>query len=224
MRNLTICDIQLHPSTVTSSFEQAMVGDVLPHAGDPDQPPETPFVRTLYAAQDQPFPPLYRCVVDSTWVTDAGFFRMGDRIRELGADPGEGRFRLLAGNLPDDKEALHVLRSGKYRTVVMVAIHLPFGQDEHAFEQALSAALKDVVGRLTRVNNIDAAFWTKDDKVVPGNTEYLVAALGDFMEPELSSDTLTPLQVAGGTIVESRAWDRIGTVPGPGPALDPDEE
>jgi len=218
MRNLTICDIQLHPSAVTSAFEQAMTGDVMPHAGDPDQPPATLFVRSLYRAQDEAFPPVYRCVVDSTWVTDAGFFRMRDRVRELGADPGEGRFRLLAGNLPDDQAALDVLRSGRYRTMVMLAVHLPFGQDEQAFEQALRAALKDVVGVRTRVNNIYAAFWTKDDKVVPGNAEYLVAALGDFMEPELSDGTLAPILAAGGAVTESRAWALSGTVPGPDPA------
>jgi hypothetical protein len=221
MRNLTICDIRLHPSTVVSTFEEAMAGDVMLHAGDPDQPPATLFVRSLYRGPDEAFPPVYRCVVDSTWVTDAGFFRMRDRVRDLGADPGEGRFRPLAGNLPDDQAALDVLRSGRYRTMVMLVIHLPFGQDEQAFEKALLAALKDVVGRRTRVNNIYAAFWTKDDEVVSGNTEYLVAALGDFMEPELSDDTLAPIRAAGGDVVQSRAWLLIGTVPGPDPVLNP---
>jgi len=224
MRNLTICDIQVHPSAVASAFEQVMTGDVMPHAGDPDQPPGTLFVRSLYRAQDEAFPPAYRCIVDSTWVTDTGFFRMRDRVSELGADPGEGRFRLLAGNLPDDLAALDILRSGRYRTMIMLVIHFPFGQDEQAFEQALRAVLKDVVGVRTRVNNIDAAFWTKDDKVEVGNTEYLVAALGDYMDPELSDDTLTPIRKAGGDIVESRAWLLIGTVPGPDPVPGPLEE
>jgi len=224
MRNLTICDIQLHPSAVASAFEQAMIGDVMPHAGDPDQPSGSLFVRSLYHGPEEAFPPAYRCIVDSTWVTDTGFFRMRDPVRALGAEPGEGRFRLLAGNLPGDQAALEILRSGRYRTMIMLVIHLPFGQDEQAFEQALRAALKDVVGVITRANSVLAAFWTKDDKVVIGNTEYLVAALGDYMDPELSDDTLAPIRAAGGDIVESRAWHLIGTVPGPDPAPGPHEE
>jgi len=218
MRNLTICDIRLHPSTVTSTFEEAMAGDVMPHAGDPDQPPGTLFVRSLYSASDEAFPPAYRCIVDSTWVTDAGFFRMRDRMRELGADPGEPRFRALAGNLPDDLKALDVLRSGRPRGLVMLVIYLPFGQDEQSFGVALSAALKGEVGVSTRVNNVDAAFWTRDDSVVGGNTEYLVAAIGDFMEPELRPNTLAQIRAAGGEVVESQAYNLVGTVPGPDPA------
>jgi hypothetical protein len=217
MRNLTICDIRLHPSTVASTFEEAMVGDVMPHAGDPLQSPATLFVRSLYAPADEEFPPVYRCMVDSIWVTDAGFFRMRDRVRELGADPGERRFRLLAGNLPDNGTALEVLRSGRSRGLVMLAVHLPFGKGEQAFEDQLLAALKDEVGVATRVNNVHAAFWTRDDSVVFGNTEYLVAVIGDFMQPHLREDTLTQIRAAGGDVVESQAYRLVGTVPGPDP-------
>jgi hypothetical protein len=220
MRNLTMCDIRLHPSTVASAFEEAMAGDVMPHAGDPLQSPATLFVRSLYAAADEAFPPVYRCIVDSIWVTDAGFFRMRDRVRELGADPGERRFRLLAGNLPD----LEVERSGRSRGLVMLAIHLPFGKGEQAFGEELLAALKGEVGVATRVNNVHAAFWTRDDEVVPGSTEYLVAAIGDFMEPHLRGDTLTQIRAAGGDVVESQAYRLVGTVPGPDPAPSADEE
>jgi hypothetical protein len=224
MRNLTMCDIRLHPSTVTSTFEEAMVGDVMPHAGDPLQPPGTLFVRSLYGALDEAFPPVYRCMVDSTWVTDAGFFRMRDGVRELGTDPGERRFRPLAGNLPDHETALEVLRSGRSRGLVMLAIHLPFGKSEPAFEEGLLAALNDEVGVATRVNNVHAAFWTRDDSVVFGNTEYLVVAIGDFMQPHLREDTLTQIRAAGGDVVESQAYRLVGSVPGPDPAPSADEE
>jgi hypothetical protein len=217
MRNLTMCDIRLHPSTVSSAFEEAMVGDVMPRAGDPLQSPGILFVRSLYAAADEVFPPVYLCIVDSTWVTDAGFFRMRDRVRELGADPGERRFRLLAGSLPGLDTALEAERSGRSRGLVMLAIHLPFGKGEQVFEEELLAALKGEVGVATRVNNVDAAFWTRDDEVVPGNTEYLVAAIGDFMEPRLRDDTLTKIRAAGGNVVESRAYRLVGTAPGPDP-------
>ena len=73
------------------------------------------------------------------------------------------------------------------------------------------------MGVATRVNNVDAAFWTRDDEVVPGNTEYLVAAIGDFMEPRLRDDTLTQIRAAGGNVVESRAYRLVGTAPGPDP-------
>lgn len=138
-------------------------------------------------------------------------------MRELGADVGEHRFRLLAGNLPDHQTAVEVVRSGRSRSLVMLAIHLPFGQDEHAFEEKLVTALKDEVGVVTRVNNVHAAFWTRDDEVVQGNTEYLVAAVGDFMEPRLRDDTLAQIRAAGGNVVESGAYRLVGTVPGPDP-------
>ena len=217
MRNLTMCDIRLHPSTVADTFEGAMLEDVLPHAGDELQHPESLFVRSLYAATDEEFPPVYRCIVDSIWVTDRSFFRMRDKVRELGADPDEHRFRLLAGNLPDHEQALEVLRSGRARGLVMLAIHLPFGKGEPGFEEELLTALKDEVGVATRVNNVYAAFWTRDDSVVPGNTEYLVAAIGDFMQPQLRKDTIAQIEAAGGEVAESRAYRLVGTVPGPDP-------
>jgi hypothetical protein len=95
---------------------------------------------------------------------------------------------------------------------------------EQAFGEELLAALKGEVGVATRVNNVHAAFWTRDDEVVPGNTEYLVAAIGDFMEPHLRDDTLTQIRAAGGDVVESQAYRLVGTVPGPDPAPSADEE
>ena len=83
-------------------------------------------------------------------------------------------------------------RCERARDLVMLAIHLPFGKGEPAFEGELLAALKDEVGVATRVNNVYAAFWTRDDSIVPGNTEYLVAAIGDFMQPELRSRHARP--------------------------------
>src|SRR6476659_3705834 len=138
-----------------------MAEDVLAHAGDELQHLGSLFVRSLYRASDDAFPPRYRCVVDSTWVTDSGFFRMRDKIRALGADPGPGRFRLMFDSLPSLDEALEVVRARPYRGAVMVDVHLPFGAGEHEFEAALLAALKDEVGVATRVNNVYAAFWTR---------------------------------------------------------------
>ncbi len=218
MRNLTMCDIQLHPSTLVDTFEKAMVEDVLPNAGDELQHPESLFVRSLYAVGDESFPPAYRCIVDSTWVTDRGFFRMREKVSELGADPSESAFRPLAGSLPDDEKALEVLRSGRGRGLVMLAIHLPFGTGEQAFEEELVGALNDEVGIATRVNNVYAAFWTRDDSIVPGNTEYLVTAIGDYMQPHLRPDTLAQIEAAGGQVAESRAYGLVATVPGPDPA------
>ena len=222
MRNLTICDVQLHASTEVAAFEQAMVEDVLPHAGDELQnPDDTLFVRSLYRSTTDEFPPRYRCVVDSTWVTDNGFFRMRDKIRDLGADPGKSRFRLMFDSLPDNDEALAVLRTRPYRGMVMLDIHLPFGAGEPQFEAALLAALKDEVGVATRVNNVYAAFWTRDDEVVFGNTEYLVVAIGDFMRPALRPDTLEQIAAASGEVVESQLYHLVHVVPGADPTPPP---
>lgn len=223
MRNLTLCDLQLHASTEVAAFEQAMVEDVLPHAGDELQnPDETLFVRSLYRATTDEFPPRYRCVVDSTWVTDTGFFRMRDKMRDLGAEPGKSRFRLMFNSLPDNDEALAVLRTRPYRGMVMLDIHLPFGAGEPQFEAALLAALDDEVGVATRVNNVYAAFWTRDDEVVFGNTEYLVVAIGDFMQPHLRPDTLDQIAAASGKVVESQLYHLIHIVPGFDPTPPPD--
>ena len=217
MRNLTICDIVLHASTEVAAFEQAMIEDVLPHAGDELQNPDTLFVRSLYRASADEFPPRYRLVVDSIWVTDSGFFRMRDKIRGLGADPSKGRFRLMFNSLPDNDKALAVLRTRPYRGMVMLDIHLPFGAGEAQFEVALLAAVKDEVGVATRVNNIYAAFWTRDDEVVIGNTEYLVVALGDFMQPHLRPHTLEQIAAAGGKVAQAQLYDLVDLVPGPEP-------
>jgi hypothetical protein len=56
VRNPTISDIRLHPSTVASTFEEAMATGVLPDAGDPLQHPDTLFVRSLYRQADESFP------------------------------------------------------------------------------------------------------------------------------------------------------------------------
>lgn len=219
MRNLTICDISLHASTEAAAFEQAMAEDVLPHAGDELQNPDhNLFVRSLYRASTDEFPPRYRCVVDSIWVTDNGFFRMRDKIRDLGADPGRSRFRLMFNSLPDNEGALEVLRTRPYRGMVMLGVHLPFSAGEPQFEAALLAALEDEVGVATRVNNVYAAFWTRDDEVVIGNTEYLVLAIGDFMEPRLRADTLEQIAAAGGKLAESRLYQLVHIVPGADPA------
>lgn len=217
MRNLTICDIQLHPATELSAFEQAMVEDVLPHAGDELQNDDTLFVRSLYRASRDDFPPRYRCVVDSIWVTDDGFFRMRDKIRSLGAELSQSRFRLLFNSLPGNDEALAVLRTRPYRGMIMLALHLPFGASEPQFEEALLAALKDEVGVATRVNNVYAAFWTRDDEVVLNSTEYVVVTIGDFMQPYLRADTLDQIAAASGKVVESQLYQMVHIVPGPDP-------
>jgi hypothetical protein len=220
MRNYMVCDITLHPSTVVSEFEEAMVDDVLPHARDPLQHPDSLFVRSLYAEAEPVFPPTYRCVVDSIWVTDRGFFGIRDKARELGADVGENRFRHMFGSLPGLEEALVVERSGRARSAVMLEVHLPFGAaPEASFEQQLAAALADEVGVATRVNNVYAAFWTRDDTVVLHSTEYVVAALGDFMQPQLRKDTIEQIEAAGGRVVRSKAYHLLHTEPGPDPGL-----
>jgi hypothetical protein len=102
----------------------------------------------------------------------------------------------------------------------MLEVHLPFGAaKEAAFEQQLATALVDEVGVATRVNNVYAAFWTRDDTVVLDSTEYVVAALGDFMEPRLRKDTIEQIEAAGGRVVRSKAYHLLHTVPGPDPGL-----
>jgi hypothetical protein len=147
---------------------------------------------------------------------------MRDKIRDLGADPSKSRFRLMFNSLPGSDEALAVLRTRPYRGMVMLDIHLPFGAGEPQFEAALLAALKDEVGVATRVNNVYAAFWTRDDEVVFGNTEYLVVAIGDFMDPHLRADTLEQIAAASGKVVESQLYQLVHIVPGPDPAPPPD--
>ena len=222
MRNLTFSDIVLHASTDLAAFEQAMSEDVLPHAGDELQHPGSLFVRSLYRSSSEEFPPRYRCVVDSIWVTDGGFFRMRDKIRALGADPGAGRFRLMSDSLPSLDEAIEVVRARPYRSAVMLDVHLPFGAGEAQFETALRTALEDEVGVATRVNNVYAAFWTRDDEVVIGNTEYLLLAPGDFMQPHLRTDTLEAIAAAGGNVVEAELYQLVHREAGPDPASMPE--
>jgi hypothetical protein len=215
VRNLTFCDIRLHAATETSAFERAMLDDVMPNAGDAAHPPDTLFIRGLYRTAGDGFPPEYRCVVNSILVSDNGFFGMRRRIRDLGAEAGAPRFRLVAGALPDDATATHLAHTGASPSLLMVAVHLPLRMIQESFEKELVAALDDEVGVSTRVNNVHAAFWTRDDAVVPGRTEYLIAATGTFMRLQLRPGTVQRLESAGGTVVQTRAFQHIGTVSGP---------
>lgn len=56
MRNLSMCDVRLHPSTVGSDFQKAMVQEVLPGAGDVACPTGTLFIRSLYRRAGEDFP------------------------------------------------------------------------------------------------------------------------------------------------------------------------
>jgi hypothetical protein len=212
MRTLTTCDILLNASTVTSTFEEAVVRDILPGAGDPPHPPGTLFVRSLFSAAGDGFPPAYRCIVLSNLAVGGGFFGMGNAMQLLGAEVREPRPRLLAGMLPSEVEALDALRFGHSRSLVMVTVHLPLRMIQEAFESELVAALAGEVGVATRVNNIAAAFWTRDDTVVSGRTEYLVAAIGSFMRPQLREGTLDRIRAAGGDVIESLVFHHVGTV------------
>ncbi|WP_248960016.1 hypothetical protein [Sphaerisporangium perillae] len=220
MRNLTFCDIRLHPSTVTSTFEEAMTGDIMPKAGDLPHPPGTLFVRSLYREAGDGFPPTYRCVVNSILVSDSGFFGMRRRVQRLGAETTDPRFRLVAGVLPDDEAALDVLRPGDSHSLVMVTIHLPLRMIQEDFERELVLALEDEVGVPSRVNNADAAFWTRDDSVVPGRTEYVVAAIGGFASLQLRPGNRARIEKAGGALVETRGFHHVGTVSGDEPPCD----
>ncbi|GAA0401214.1 hypothetical protein GCM10009530_61320 [Microbispora corallina] len=214
MRNLTFCDIRLHPSTVDSAFQEAMTGDVMPGAGDLPHPPGTLFVRSLYREAGYGFPPAYRCIVNSVLVSDTGFFGMRHRIARLGADTKEPRFRLVAGAVPDDEAALDVLRMRDGHSLVMAAVHLPLRMIQETFEKELVAALEEEVAVPSRFSALTGAIWTRDDEAVPGRVEYLVAATGDFAELRLRPRTLERIEAAGGRLVESRGFRHVGTVSG----------
>jgi hypothetical protein len=215
MRNLMMCDIQLHASTVTSTFEEAMVRDVMPDAGDGPHPPGTLFVRSLYSAAGDGFPPAYRCIVHSVLPPEAGFFGMRRAMHLLGAGVSEPVFRPVVGMLPDDEAAAKAICNPS-RSLVMITLHLPARMIPETFEAELAAALSGEVGVSTRLNNVAAAYWTRDDDVVPGRTEYLVAAIGDFMEPQLRDHTIARIETAGGRLVDSLAFHHVGTVSGDG--------
>ncbi|MEU6430602.1 hypothetical protein ABZ860_32305 [Microbispora sp. NPDC046973] len=212
MRNLTFCDIRLHPSTVDSAFEEAMTGDVMPGAGDPPHPPGTLFVRSLYREAGYGFPPAYRCVVNSILVGDTGFFGMRPRIARLGADVKEPRVRPVAGAVPDDETALDVLRTRDGHSLVMAAVHLPLRMIQETFEKELVAALEEEVTVPSRFSAVSGAIWTRDDEAVNGRVEYLVAATGDFAELRLRPRTVERIEAAGGRLVESRGFHHVGTV------------
>ncbi|MFI7040996.1 hypothetical protein ACIBI0_30305 [Microbispora rosea] len=212
MRNLTFCDIRLHPSTVDSAFEEAMTGDVMPGADTPPHPPGTLFVRSLYREAGYGFPPAYRCVVHSVLVSDTRFFGMRPRIARLGADTKEPRFRLVAGAAPDDETALDVLRAQDGHSLVMATVHLPLRMIQESFEKELAAAIEEEVAEPSRISAASGAIWTRDDEAVHGRIEYLVAATGDFAELRLRSRTVERIEAAGGTLVESRGFHHVGTV------------
>ncbi|MGN9812828.1 hypothetical protein ACTMSW_26185 [Micromonospora sp. BQ11] len=215
MRNLITCDARLQPSAVAATFEEAMLQDVLPNAGDDGSlPPGTLFVRSLYRAAGDGFPPEYRCLVITTLGCNGGFFGMRRRMHLLGAEIDEPQTRPLAGALPDDETALRKLGS---RTLVTLTVRIPLRLIQEEFEKELLAALGGEVGVATRVNNVTAALWTRDDTVVSGRVEYQVAAFGAFLRPQLRDDTLKQIRTAGGDVVESRVFHHVGTVAGDEP-------
>jgi hypothetical protein len=213
-RTLTICDIQLHPSTAETVFEEAMVQQVLPDAEHPPHPAGLLFVRSLYRAEAEEFPPAYRCLVHSTRGADGGAFGIRRGAHLLGAQATEPRSRPVVGALPDHQAAILAVRS----RLVMVTIHLPLRMIPEAFEEELAAALSGEVEVATRVNNIRAAFWTRDETATTDRIEYLVAAFGAFMQPKLRGDTLDQIEAAGATVVNSLAFSHVGTIPGESPA------
>jgi hypothetical protein len=214
MRNLTTCDADLHPSTVASEFERGMLQDVLPNAGERPLPHGALFVRSLYRAAGDEFPPAYRCVVNTTLVSDAGFFGMRRGMHLLGADATDPRFRVLAGALPSDEAALATLQDDPGHTLVMLTAHVPLRLIQESFEKELRIALSGEVGVATRVNNVHAAFWTRNDSVLVGRVEYQLAVLGHFLRPHLRDDTLKQIQAAGGEVFEPRVFHHVGTVAG----------
>jgi hypothetical protein len=214
MRNLSICDIRLHPSTVDSDFEKAMVQEVLPGAGGA-YPTDALFIRSLYRRVGADFPPGYRCVVHSDRAGDSEFFGLRPAIESLGAYTAEPRYRPLGGALPTDDAALSVARDRTAPGLVMVTVYLSRRLIAEQFEAQLDAALQEEVTVRTRANNTLAAFWTRDDSVVKGRIEYIVAALGQYVtEPRLREDTLQKISGALGVIVDSESFRHVGTVAG----------
>jgi hypothetical protein len=211
MRYLSVCDIRLHPSTVDSDFEKAMVQDVLPNAEDTAYPANGLFIHSLFRRVGEDFPTGYRCLVHSDRTSDSGFFGMRRAIEPLGAYVAEPRYRPLGGNLG----TYETLRNGNAPGLVMMTVHLPLRLIREKFEMQLEAALLEEVTIRTRVNNSLAAVWTRDDGVVEGRIEYIVAVFGQYMtKPRLQAGTLEKISDACGVIVDSESFHHVGTVTG----------
>src|SRR5262245_18530767 len=150
MRNLSMCDIRLHPSTVDSDFEKAMVQEVLPGASDVEDPRDGLFIRSLYRRVGKDFPPGYRCVVHSDRTSDSGFFGMRLPTESLGACTAEPRYRPLGGGLPTDEAALDTVRDRNTPGLVMITVYLSLRLIPEDFEAQLDIALLEEVTVRTR--------------------------------------------------------------------------
>lgn len=213
MKTLSVCDIRLHPSTVDTAFEKAMIEDVLPGAGDV-YPAGEVFVRGLYRRTGEDFPTGYRCLVYSDQPSDSTFFGTRNVIESLGADTAEPWHRSLTGT-EDEQAALEPVRNPATTGLIMITVHRALRLIPDEFEARLDAALLEEVRFRTRVNNTIAAFWTRDDGAVEGRIEYLVVVFGQYMtEPRLNTDVLQTISDAHGVIVGSEPFRLVGTVTG----------
>ncbi|WP_236790949.1 hypothetical protein [Amycolatopsis sp. GM8] len=213
MKTLSVCDIRLHPSTVDTDFEKAMVEEVLPGAGD-GYPAGGVFTRALYRRTGEDFPPGYRCLVYSDRPGDSGFFGMRKAIEPLGAHTAEPWHRSLRGSA-DEEAALEPVRNSATTGLIMITVHRSLRLIPEDFEAPLDAALLAEVRFRTRVNNSIAAFWTRDDTAVEGRIEYLVVVFGQYMTaPRLNTGVLQTISDTNGVIVGSDSFRHVGTVAG----------
>jgi hypothetical protein len=209
MKSLSVCDIRLHPSTVDTAFEKAMVEEVLPGADDV-YPAGEVFVRSLYRRTGEDFPTGYRCLVYSDRPSDSAFFGMRKAIESLGAHTAEPWHRSLTGSA--EEEAVH---NPAHTGLIMIIVHRALRLIPEEFEAQLDAALLEEVRVRTRVNNTMAAFWTRDDSIVEGRIEYLVVVFGQYMTvPRFNTGVLQTISDALGVIVGSESFRHVGTVTG----------
>lgn len=222
MRNTTICDVQLNPSTETIGFERSVVEGVFPHAGDRPRNADALFVRSLYRASNDEFPPRYACLVDSLLAADSDFFGMRGPLTELGATVSRPpRYWPLIASLPDvatatasEPPALAPSAGSTLPDLLMVVLRLPLDRNQKRFEEVLNRALSAEIERgSTRTNGVTSVRWFRDDDSALGAIEYLCKATGYFMRPRLYGDTEKRIEQAGGEIVRSASYSHIGTVP-----------
>jgi hypothetical protein len=223
MRNTTMCDVQLNPSTETNSFERSVVDDVFPHAGDRPREADALFVRSLYQARTDEFPPSYVCLVDSLFAGDSDFFGMRRPLTELGAAVSRPpRYWPLIASLPDvetataeEPPALAPAAGSTLPDLLMVLLRLPLDRNQKRFEEVLDRALSAEIARgSTRTNGVTSVRWFRDDESAIGAIEYLCKATGYFMRPRLFGDTEKRIEQAGAEIVRSASYSHIGTVSG----------
>lgn len=207
----------MSPGADTEAFEQAVMEDVFPSAGDRPRTEDTLFLRSLYRQVEGPQaqPLWYVCMVDSEVSGDSDFFGMRRPLTELGGEVEfPPRYWPLIASVPDDETAARSEQSAAHALTLMV-VRLPVdgGAD---FEQVLAEVLTELVAvPESRSKGVVAARWFRDDSTsLGGATDYLcrVATYGDTRDA--LQEATRRLTDAGAEVLESVRYHQIGSVAG----------